>query len=377
MGCETVERAEESSRSSSPRRASRCPARVKRPRMRSCTRSRPKATLRARSTASERWSASSCSMRSRNESSWSCRTSRSACRSCSLRVWPASSSRRPTSSSAKSRALASRTTAAIVAASRAISAWRPSGLSWRRSSPARSLRRVRFASIASSLRSVFSLRRRCLRMPAASSMNPRRSSGDACSTVSSRPCPTMTCISRPRPESLSSSCTSSSRQVSPLIAYSLAPLRKSVRLIVTSEYSIGNAPSALSIVSCTSARPSGPRVAVPAKMTSSIFPPRSVLAPCSPITQARASTTFDLPDPFGPTMHVTPGSSAKVVGCANDLNPLSVTLFRCMDEPLRAAYGYPDNRTRRSSRPSAGGADAAPPRLHRLAEGLDGPPGLR
>ncbi len=140
----------------------------------------------------------------------------------------------------------------------------------------------------------------------------------------------MTCISRPRPESLSSSCTSSSRQPSPLIAYSLEPLRNRVRLIVTSAYSIGSAPSLLSIVSCTSARPSGPRVDVPAKMTSSILPPRRVFAPCSPITQASASTTLDLPDPFGPTMHVTPGSKAKVVGCAKDLNPLRVRLFRCM-----------------------------------------------
>ena len=46
---------------------------------------------------------------------------------------------------------------------------------------------VRFASIASSFRSVFSLRRRCFRMPAASSTKPRRSSGLACSTLSSRP----------------------------------------------------------------------------------------------------------------------------------------------------------------------------------------------
>ena len=60
------------------------------------------------------------------------------------------------------------------------------------------------------------------------------------------------------------------------------------------------------MVSVTSARPSGPRVEVPAKMTSSILPPRRVLAPCSPITQARASTTFDLPEPFGPTTQVTP-----------------------------------------------------------------------
>jgi len=55
-------------------------------------------------------------------------------------------------------------------------------------------------------------------------------------------------------------------------------------------------------------------VVVPAKITSSIVPPRSVFAPCSPITQASPSTTLLLPDPFGPTTHVTPVSNAKVVG---------------------------------------------------------------
>src|SRR5690554_4790641 len=146
----------------------------------------------------------------------------------------------------------------------------------------------------------------------------------------------MTCISRPRPESLKSSCTSSSRQFSPLIAYSLPPLRKSVRRIVTSEYSIGRAPSELSIVSVTSARPSGPRVAVPAKMTSSILPPRRVFAPCSPMTQASASTTLDLIESLGPTTQVTPGSKTKVVGCANDLKPLIVRLLRYTRQPLPA-----------------------------------------
>lgn len=53
-----------------------------------------------------------------------------------------------------------------------------------------------------------------------------------------------------------------------------------------------------------------------------------------PITQARASTTFDLPEPFGPTMHVTPGSKTKLVGCANDLKPLRVRLFRCIGAPI-------------------------------------------
>src|SRR6195952_4753187 len=93
---------------------------------------------------------------------------------------------------------------------------------------------------------------------------------------------------------------------------------------------MGSAPSALSIVRSTSALPSGPFVAVPAKMTSSILPPRSVLAPCSPMTQASASTTLLLPDPLGPTTQVTPCSNAKVVDVANDLKPLSVRLLRYM-----------------------------------------------
>src|SRR3954462_10349938 len=91
------------------------------------------------------------------------------------------------------------------------------------------------------------------------------------------------------------------------------------------------------MVSATSARPSGGRPEVPAKMTSSILPPRSDLAPCSPITQARASTTFDLPEPLGPTTQVIPGSSWSVVAEAKDLNPLRVRLFRYTGLPRR--YG--------------------------------------
>src|SRR5881397_4229235 len=84
------------------------------------------------------------------------------------------------------------------------------------------------------------------------------------------------------------------------------------------------------MVSTTSARPSGARPAVPAKMTSSIFPPRSDFAPCSPSTQAIASTTLDLPDPLGPTTQVMPGSNRSVVEDAKDLKPFSVRLFRCI-----------------------------------------------
>ena len=67
-------------------------------------------------------------------------------------------------------------------------------------------------------------------------------------------------------------------------------------------------------------------------MTSSILPPRSVLAPCSPITQASASTTLDLPDPFGPTMQVMPGSRRIVVAEAKDLKPFRVRLLTYTSE---------------------------------------------
>src|SRR3954453_8833780 len=90
---------------------------------------------------------------------------------------------------------------------------------------------------------------------------------------------------------------------------------------------MGNAPSVLSIVRMTSARPRAGRPAVPAKMTSSILPPRRVLAPCSPITHASASTTLDLPEPLGPTMQVMPGSRCNDVDESKDLNPLRVRLF--------------------------------------------------
>src|SRR3954463_4654869 len=94
---------------------------------------------------------------------------------------------------------------------------------------------------------------------------------------------------------------------------------------------MGSAPSELSMVSVTSARPSGARPEVPAKMTSSILPPRNALAPCSPSTQEIASTTLDLPEPLGPTTHVMPGSRRSVVADAKDLKPLTVRLLRCTD----------------------------------------------
>src|SRR5262249_3117515 len=104
------------------------------------------------------------------------------------------------------------------------------------------------------------------------------------------------------------------------------------------------------------ARPSAGCLAVPAKMTSSIFWLRTLLGACAPRTQAMASTTFDLPLPFGPTTTVTPGSSRSAVVSAKDLKPLRVNWRRntAVHEPTR-----PDFRGR-------GGSD-----------GLSGSPTLR
>ena len=106
----------------------------------------------------------------------------------------------------------------------------------------------------------------------------------------------------------------------PLTAYSDPPVRKRVREIVT----LGVVDRDGSVRCCRSSesprRAPGPGVSrLPAKMTSSIFPPRRFFAPCSPITQDRASTTLDLPEPLGPTTQVMPGSNLRVVAEAKNL----------------------------------------------------------
>src|SRR5579859_745000 len=121
---------------------------------------------------------------------------------------------------------------------------------------------------------------------------------------------------------------------------------------------MGRTPSLLSMVSVTSARPSGGREVVPAKTTSSILPPRRYLAPCSPMTQDRASTMLDLPEPFGPTTQVMPGSSFNVVAEANDLNPRRVRLFRYTNPLLSLHAPY-----RPGARQAGNPAEAAVPAL--------------
>src|SRR5690606_16845275 len=118
------------------------------------------------------------------------------------------------------------------------------------------------------------------------------------------------------------------------------------RVRLTSSRSSGSVRLSLSNTRVTSARLRAGRVAVPAKTTSSIFGVRRLLVDWVPITQETASTRFDLPDPLGPTITVTPGRSSSRVRSANDLNPTSLRDFRYM------------NYTRVSRAPKVSSADA-------------------
>ena len=91
--------------------------------------------------------------------------------------------------------------------------------------------------------------------------------------------------------------------------------------------------SALSMVSCTSAWLREGRPPEPAKITSSMPPARIALAELAPITQRSASRRLDLPQPFGPTMPVSPGSMRNSVGSTKDLKPERRSRWKCTRLP--------------------------------------------
>src|SRR5882672_10292262 len=103
--------------------------------------------------------------------------------------------------------------------------------------------------------------------------------------------------------------------------------------------------SELSSTSTISAALRAGRLLVPEKMTSSISAARIALCELSPITQRNASTRFDLPQPFGPTTPVSPGSIKNSQGSTKDLKPISLSLLNCMHAPdsrfLRARFVDP------------------------------------
>ena len=73
--------------------------------------------------------------------------------------------------------------------------------------------------------------------------------------------------------------------------------------------------------------------AVPAKITSSILAPLSILGLCSPSTHLMASLILLLPLPLGPTTQVIPLSNSTVTGSAKDLNP-------CISIFLKYIYNF-------------------------------------
>src|SRR5579862_6171888 len=122
----------------------------------------------------------------------------------------------------------------------------------------------------------------------------------------------------------------------------------------------------------TSAIPSGLRDSFPEKITSSSERPRRLLLDVSPKPQRNASTRFDLPDPFGPTIAVTPSPTSTTVGSANVLKP-NVRICRSfISNPLRFAQPFgvapsPSERRAEDSarRPRADYRRRVPPFLSR------------
>ena len=95
-------------------------------------------------------------------------------------------------------------------------------------------------------------------------------------------------------------------------------------------------PSSLSKTSSTSQCSAGLRSPPPAKSTSSGFSARSSDGVSDPAAQTIASAMFDLPEPFGPTMTATPGSSEISSGSGNDLKPRMRSVRRCTEGGILA-----------------------------------------
>src|SRR5688500_13186010 len=82
-------------------------------------------------------------------------------------------------------------------------------------------------------------------------------------------------------------------------------------------------PAELSNTSDASAALACRRVREPLKMTSVISLPRRAFTLWEPRTHLMASTTFDLPEPLGPTTTVMPAGNSNRVRSAKLLKPLS------------------------------------------------------
>ena len=225
---------------------------------------------------------------------------------------------------------AASTSPARAAARSAAEACRASGRSRAFSSASRSRARARLASTRASFCVARCRRRLYLPRPAASSMKPRRSAGRDSRISSTRPWLTIACSSRPRPASASASCTSSRRTARRFSRYWASASRRSRRITEISGRPLPKRPSSLSRTSSTSHSPDGWRRAEPPNSTSAATCVRSSLGGWLAIAHCRPSATFDLPEPFGPTMTAMPRSKCSSTGSAKLLKPRSFSVFRYM-----------------------------------------------
>ena len=175
-------------------------------------------------------------------------------------------------------------------------------------------------------------------MPAASSSRNRRSTGLAEMTALILPWLTSAGECAPVAASANSNETSFARTSRPSMRYA-EPAPRSIRRVTSLSPRPPSSDESRSRRIDTSAKSRGGRVAVPAKMTSSMPPPRSDFGLDSPIVQRIASSRLDLPQPFGPTTPVRPGSILSSAGSTKLLNPVSLSrLMRNLTHPpLRAA----------------------------------------
>src|SRR5918992_200077 len=164
-------------------------------------------------------------------------------------------------------------------------------------------------------------------MPAASSMSLRRSCGLPERMRPILPCSMTEYARTPRPVSISRSLTSFRRVTRPFRRYWLSPPGNTRRPMVRRPSSEPGKEASVRRVSMQSAIPSGLRESEPLKMTSSMVPPRRLLALCSPSTQVMASMRLLLPQPLGPTMAVTPPATMLLAGFLLPLLGLAATAY--------------------------------------------------
>src|SRR5512141_2771014 len=98
--------------------------------------------------------------------------------------------------------------------------------------------------------------------------------------------------------------------------------------MATSTKSTGSQPAVLSKTISADAMPARGRCSEPEKIMSSVFLPRKRPYDCSPSTHRSESATFDLPEPFGPTIAVIPLANSNTVREAKVLYPCNSSDFR-------------------------------------------------